>query len=297
MKKDIITVRDLSPDDIEHIFTLARAFEKNTRGEDLSGRSLIYAFFEPSTRTLLSFITAAQQLGAHAAGFSTIAATSLAKGESFPDTIRMLENYGDVLILRHSQAGKAQEAAALANIPVINAGDGDHEHPTQALVDLYTIRKQFPTLAGITVGLAGDLKFSRSMHSLVGILHHYGVHFVFISPEGLSFPSQYISAPFKKASNLSEAIAGLDVLYMQRLQKERFPPGFTMSSYKEEFVVTPTVISRAKKTLMILDPLPRIDELDTACDSLPQAWYFKQAANSVPVRKALLCHILGRHRP
>lgn len=294
MKKDIISVSDLNLKEIEHICTLAQNYEKNKISTILQGKAIEYAFFEPSTRTLLSFVSAAQHLGATTAGFSNIAATSLAKGESFSDTIRMLENYADVLVIRHNLAGKAGEAASIAHIPVINAGDGDKEHPTQALVDLYTIKKQFSTLKGLTVGLAGDLKFSRSMHSLVQILQLYGVHFVFIFPKGLEFPPQFISVPYKTAISISSVIDKLDVLYMQRLQKERFPQGFTMSSYKEEFVLTPALLQKAKKQMIVLDPLPRIDEVDPACDSLPQAWYFKQASFALPVRKAVLTYVLAQ---
>ncbi len=293
MKKNVISIEDLNQKEIDHLFAVADNYEKKKTSMQLSGKSLVYAFFEPSTRTLLSFTAAAQQLGATTSGFSSIANTSLAKGESFSDTIRMLENYADVLIIRHPQAGFAQEAASIAKIPVINAGDGDHEHPTQALVDLFTIRKQFPAIEGITVGLAGDLKFSRSIHSLVLLLSRYNVHFVFVSPKGLEFPAAYIKKPFETATSISQAISSLDVLYMQRLQKERFPTGFTMTSYKDEFVLTPQLLLKAKHNMMVLDPLPRIDEIETGCDNHPQAWYFKQAANSVPVRKALLTYILG----
>jgi len=266
-----------------------------------NGKLLATLFYEPSTRTRFSFEAAMLRLGGQIIGFSEPSSSSVSKGESIADTIRTVECYADIAVIRHPKEGSALVAARSAGIPVINAGDGGHHHPTQTLTDLLTIRLEKGIFNNITVGLCGDLKFGRTVHSLIRALTRYSdVRFVLVSPKELCVP-EYVrdeikksGAEFEETSDLREALPKLDVLYMTRVQKERF---FNEEDYirlKDSYIIDGAKLKDAKKSLMILHPLPRVNEIAAEVDSDPRAFYFKQARNGMYVRMALLKALLGR---
>lgn len=299
--RNLIAPPDLSVEEMDFLFELAEKII--AKPEAFAGicksKLLATLFFEPSTRTRLSFEAAMLRLGGQVIGFSEAASSSAAKGESIADTIRMIECYADIAVMRHPKEGSAFIAAQAAGIPVINAGDGGHFHPTQTLTDLFTIRLEKGGLdkSGITVGLCGDLKFGRTVHSLICAAARYkNVKFVLISPEELRIP-EYVRdeiTDFEELRDLGEAIPRLDVLYMTRVQRERF---FNEEDYirlKDSYILNAAKMKNAKHDLMVLHPLPRVNEIATDVDSDPRAFYFKQAKNGMFVRMALLTAFLGR---
>ena len=265
------------------------------------GKILATLFFEPSTRTRLSFESAMLSLGGQVLGFSSAASSSASKGESVADTIRVVSAYCDIIAMRHPKEGAPLVATMHSLVPVINAGDGGHNHPTQTLTDLMTIHKEKGHVDNLTVGFCGDLKFGRTVHSLVAAMSRYtGIRFVFVSPEELKLPryvkEQYIkekNIPYTQSASLEEVMPELDVLYMTRVQKERF---FNEEDYlrlKDSYILTPDKLANAKKDLCILHPLPRVNEISVAVDDDLRACYFKQAQNGRYIRMALIMKLLG----
>lgn len=256
-------------------------------------------FYEPSTRTRLSFESAMLRLGGQVLGFAEPASSSATKGESLADTARMASAYADIIVVRHPLAGSAQVMAEYATVPVINAGDGAREHPTQTLTDLFCIRRELGTLSGLKVGLCGDLKYGRTVHSLAPVMAQFGSDIVCIAPPALAMPQEVLDKvraagrAVSETDSLEAAIDDLDVLYMTRVQRERFPSEDDYDQVKGVFVLTPELMTRAKEGMRVLHPLPRVDEIDYAVDVDRRAAYFRQAAGGVPVRMALMALLLG----
>jgi aspartate carbamoyltransferase catalytic subunit len=288
----LTSIHDLSDADITALLDRAALIEKEPKSVRhlLDGRVVAAAFFEPSTRTRLSFESAAQRLGASVIGFSDPATTSSSKGETLEDTIRMLNAYADLIVMRHPKEGAARRAASVSTVPVVNAGDGPGEHPTQTLLDLYTMRKERGHIEGLRVGLVGDLRYGRTVHSLVPALQRLGAKAVAVAAPGLELPKP-IAGDIPEMT-LEEAAASCDVLYVTRVQKERFADAVEYEKVKGSFVVDADLLSRTKSKAIILHPLPRVDEINANVDSLPQAKYFEQARNGIPVRMAVLASLL-----
>jgi len=266
----------------------------------LEGYIVSLVFLEPSTRTMYSFQTATYRLGGKALVFSSTEATSIAKGENYADTIRMLDSYSDVLVIRSKYEGTAKYAAEIAEHPVINAGDGRHEHPTQAMIDLYTMYKLFGGIDGLTIGILGDLKYARTIASLLYGLTRFKPKMVYlISPSILRLRDEVrdtineLNLPYKEVSDIYEVIGELDVLYVTRIQKERYPDPMEYEKVKNLYKVTPELLKHAKKDLKILHPLPKVDEIDPRVDETEHAAYFYQASLGVPLRMALLALVTG----
>ncbi len=300
--RDILTILDLSREDLELIFRETDKLLELKGGtlDLLKGKIMATAFFEPSTRTRLSFQTAMIRLGGEVLDLGEVNKSSIAKGENISDTIRMLDSYADVIVIRHRLEGAAKLAAEVAENPVINAGDGSRNHPTQALIDLYTIRRFRGKVDGLTIGVLGDLKYGRATNSFIASLTMFKVNMIYlISPPQLRVREDtkelLVNAgiEFKEVERLEEVVSELDVLYASRIQKERFPDPSEYELVKGSYIITPETLRNAKDELIILHPLPRVDEIDFRVDSLPYAKYFEQARLGVPVRMALLKLILG----
>ena len=300
--RSVIDILDLSTEELESL--MATALDIVARPDDYADacrrKKLATLFFEPSTRTRMSFEAAMYELGGHVISMSSAASSSAAKGESVADTAKVVSCYADIIAIRHPKEGAALVAAQNASVPVVNAGDGGHCHPTQTLADLLTIRREKGAFEGLTVGLCGDLKFGRTVHSLINALSRYsGVRFVLISPEELKVPS-YVKRdvlkkqgiPYQQTTSLEEAIPELDILYMTRVQRERF---FNEEDYlrlKDSYILTPEKLRGAKKDMAILHPLPRVNEISVAIDADPRACYFKQVLNGKFMRMALILMLL-----
>jgi len=301
--RDVISILDFTRSELEKIFREALKMERVRKLERplLKDRLLATAFFEPSTRTRLSFETAMHRLGGSVIGFSESEGTSLAKGENLADTVRMLDAYADVVVIRHRIEGAAKLAAEVADVPVINGGDGSKHHPTQAMVDLYTIWRELGRIDGLHIALTGDLRYGRAASSLMYALTKFRPKKVsLISPASLKPRKEimdFISGTklkFSDEEDLKEIIGDLDVLYVTRIQKERFPDPAEYEKVKGSYRVDPELLSDAKKSLIIMHPLPKVDEIDLQVDETPFARYFQQAAYAVPVRMALLALLLGK---
>lgn len=304
--RSLIRISDLSCNDIDRLADTAEDIIASPEkySHICNGKKLASLFFEPSTRTRLSFEAAMYELGGQVIGFSEAQSSSSAKGESVADTAKVISCYADIIAMRHPKEGAPLVAAMNASVPVINAGDGGHNHPTQTLADLLTIRREKKTLSGLTVGLCGDLKFGRTVHSLIEAMSRYpGNRFVLISPEELKLPS-YVKndflkkngIPYMQTSDLDEALPELDILYMTRVQKERF---FNEEDYlrlKDSYILTPDKLRSAKDSLCIMHPLPRVNEISTAVDSDPRACYFRQVLNGKYMRMALIKMLLEEAR-
>ncbi len=290
--RHLTSIHDLDDRALVALLDRAAAMERNQEAveELLDGRIVCTAFFEPSTRTRLSFEAAAHRLGARVIGFSDPATTSSAKGETLEDTIRMLGGYADLVVMRHPVKGAANRAKAVSSVPIVNAGDGPGEHPTQTLLDLYTMRKHKGKLAGLKVGLVGDLKHGRTVHSLVPALLRMGAKPVSVAAPGLELPKE-LAASCPVAS-LDEAAAECDVLYVTRVQKERFEDAKEYEAVKDHFRIDADLLRRTKSSAIVLHPLPRVDEIAADVDALPAAKYFDQARSGVPVRMAVLASLL-----
>src|SRR5881397_958807 len=298
--KDIVSVRDLSREGIDHILDVAETMEPLAKfGSDmLRGKIMATLFFEASTRTRLSFESAMSRLGGASLGFSETKGTSVEKGENLADTVRVVENYADVLIVRHPLEGAARMAAEFSKIPVINAGSGAEEHPTQALLDLYTIRKARGSIDGASVGLIGDLRYGRTVHSLAYALSQYKVSLFLISPEILRMRREVLEevsnrVHVKESTSLHELLPELDVIYMTRIQKERFADLAEYEKVKGSYRLTMDELSKVKKSSIVMHPLPRVDEVDPAIDATSHAKYFQQVGHGVVLRMALLALLLG----
>ncbi len=303
INKDIISIDQLSKADIEEIFRRASRMENDVKNniypDKLRHKVMASLFFEPSTRTRFSFEAAMLRLGGSVISTTGFVFSSISKGETLADTIKTIERYCDVVVIRHPEVGSAKIAADSANIPVINAGDGPGEHPTQALLDLYTIRKEKNGTSGINIALVGDLKNGRTVHSLIKLLVKFGdVKIQLISPKELCVPLESIELmeksgiKYTESDNLAEAISSCDVLYMTRIQKERFASEKEYEKHKGCFVLDKKMMKNAKKDMIIMHPLPRVDEISTEIDNDPRAKYFDQVENGMYVRMALLAIVL-----
>lgn len=300
--KHLISPLDFTTQELDRLFDLAADIEKNPDryAHACDGKILATCFYEPSTRTRLSFESAMLRLGGQVLGFSDAGSSSASKGESVADTIRVISGYADICAMRHPKEGAATVASEHALIPVINAGDGGHQHPTQTLTDLLTIKNLKGRLDNFTIGLCGDLKFGRTVHSLIHALVRYpGVRFLFISPEELRIPDYIIeelkehNIPYEEVIRLEDVLPELDMLYMTRVQRERF---FNEEDYvrlKDFYILTTEKMTLAKDDMLVLHPLPRVNEIDVAVDDDPRAAYFKQAKYGVYVRMALIMTLLG----
>ena len=298
--RDIISIQDFNQEEINHILDLTTTMEPlaKTGSNALKGKILATLFFEPSTRTRLSFETAILKLGGSYIGFADVDIASVRKGENLADTIRTVENYADVIALRHSLEGSARLAAEFSNVPIINGGTGAEEHPTQAFTDLYTIKKEKNTIDGLKVALIGDLRYGRTVHSLAYALALYNIDLYLVSPEILRMRNDVLQTIKSKISvtedcNLESIISEIDVLYVTRIQKERFPDAAEYSKVKGAYKIDLKTLETAKKDMIILHPLPRVDEITAEVDNTSQAKYFKQVRNGVLVRMALLSLVLG----
>ena len=298
--RDIISIEDFSREEITYILNNSKTMEPlASQGSDmLKGKILATLFFEPSTRTRLSFETAMLKLGGSVIGFAEAELASVKKGENLADTVRTVENYADVIALRHPLDGAAKLAAELSKVPVINGGSGAEEHPTQALIDLYTMQKEKGKIDGLKIALVGDLRYGRTVHSLAYALSLYNIELYLISPESLRMRREVLRAIQNKIrvtedSNLEKVIPQIDVLYVTRIQKERFPDPAEYAKVKGVYKIDLKTLSTAKKDLIILHPLPRVDEIAAEVDNTSQARYFQQVWNGVVVRMALLALVLG----
>ena len=301
--RDVVSIRDFTKEEINHILktseTMVRIAEGKGKSKLLEGKILANLFFEPSTRTRLSFESAIHRLGGKCIGFSSDASTSTKKGETLADTIRMAAAYSDIIVIRHPHEGSARLSTRFSNVPVINAGDGAGQHPTQTLLDLFTIKSEFKEIENLNIALMGDLKYGRTTHSLAYALSLFGANLHFIAPPELQMPPEIIHHIKKMGGTprFSESIQGvindLDVLYITRIQKERIPDEKEYLKVADSYRITTDTLKNAKETLRIMHPLPRVAEIDPGVDDTPHALYFKQAFNGVPVRMALLALVLG----
>ena len=302
--KDIISMNDMSKEEILNILKIAEKIEDTSEEEKLKflhGKIISTLFFEPSTRTKMSFESAALRLGAEILHFPPLELTSLKKGESFTDTIKMVESYSDVIVVRHPYDGAARLAANTSKKPVLNAGDGSNQHPSQTLLDLYTILKEKGTLNNISIAFVGDLKYGRTVHSLVKALTHFNPKIYFISPEILQMP-QYLlddldknNVKYEILKDFRDCLNKIDVFYMTRIQRERFPDIEDYEKVKGIYVINrENIVGKCKEDMIILHPLPRVDEIATDLDDTKYALYFKQAKNGIPVRQAMIMTVLDK---
>lgn len=298
--RSLVSIADHSKEKIMYLIQMAQEFEKHTNRKILDGKIVATLFFEPSTRTRLSFETAANRLGAQVIGFTDPKVTSSSKGETLKDTVLMVSNYADVIVMRHYLEGAARYASELAPIPVINAGDGANQHPSQTMLDLYSIYKTQGTLDHLNIYLIGDLKYGRTVHSLLMAMRHFNPTFHFIAPEELKMPDVYKlycknnKINYVEHTNFDEdVIAQADILYMTRVQRERFTDLMEYERVKDRYLLKLHMLGKAKENMKILHPLPRVNEIDYAIDDNPHAYYFKQAHNGLFTRQALICDALG----
>lgn len=297
--KSLVSITDFTREEHIQILNLATEFEKHPIQKILEGTVVATLFFEPSTRTRLSFESAASRLGAKVIGFSDSASSSVQKGESLRDTIMTVSNYADIIVMRHPKEGSARFASEVAAVPVINAGDGSNQHPTQTLLDMYSIRKTQGKLDDLNIAFVGDLKYGRTVHSLVMALCNYNTTFHLVSPNDLKLPSSVKihikekNLRYYQYTELADIIPKVDVLYMTRIQKERFSDPIDYERVKNSYILKNHMLDDSKSNLKIMHPLPRINEITIDVDKNPKAYYFEQALNGVYVRQALLASILG----
>ncbi len=293
--RHLISIEDLSKADIERILDLAEYFipvaEGKKRLEILKGKILANLFFEPSTRTRMSFEVAMKRLGGEVINLTSQEASSIAKGENLADTIRVISGYADAIVIRHSLEGAAKFAAENSSVPVINAGDGAGQHPTQTLLDLFTLRKE-AKLEGVKIALVGDLKYSRTVHSLVKALKLYNAKMFFVCPDPLMLPEELFEEVGGERVSLEEVISEVDAIYVTRIQKERFPDEEEYRKVAGSYVITSKLLENAKENLIIMHPLPRIDEITFDVDKTKHAVYYRQAFYGVPVRMAILSEVI-----
>lgn len=299
-KHNFVTIADLSKEKILYMIKLAQEFEKHPNREILKGKVVATLFFEPSTRTRLSFETAANRLGARVIGFSDAKVTSATKGETLKDTILMVSNYADAIVMRHYIEGAAQYASEVAPIPIINAGDGAHQHPSQCMLDLYSIYKTQGTLENLNICLVGDLKYGRTVHSLIMAMRHFNPTFHFIAPKELAMPNEYKiyckehNIKYVEHTAFSEKIINeADILYMTRVQKERFSDLMEYEKVKNVYILKNDMLNNARDNMKILHPLPRVNEIEYEVDTNPHAYYIQQAQNGLYAREAIICDVLG----
>jgi aspartate carbamoyltransferase catalytic subunit len=300
LNRDVISIQDFSKEEINHILKTSQTMEPvaKTGADTLKGKILATLFFEPSTRTRLSFEAAMQKLGGTTIGFSDTETASTKKGENLVDTIRTVENYADAIALRHRLEGAAVVAAEYSKVPIINSGTGAQEHPTQALIDLYTIQKEKKSIDNLKIAIIGDLRYGRTVHSLARALTNYNVELYLVSPETLRMQESILKdvrakIPVTENENLDEILPKIDVLYVTRIQKERFPDPAEYAKLKGAYRIDQKILKGAKKDMIILHPLPRVDEIAPEVDQSPHARYFQQVGNGLFVRMAILSLVLG----
>ncbi len=299
-KHDFVTFADMSREKILYMIEMAQEFERHPNRELLKGKVVATLFYEPSTRTRLSFETAANRLGARVIGFSDAKASSVSKGETLKDTILMVSNYADVIAMRHYIEGAAQYASEIAPIPIINAGDGAHQHPSQCMLDLYTIYQTQGTLENLNIYLVGDLKYGRTVHSLIMAMRHFSPTFHFIAPKELAMPNEYKlyckeqGIKYQEHTSFTEkVIADADIIYMTRVQKERFSDLMEYERVKNVYILRRDMLKNTKPNMKILHPLPRVNEIAYDVDEDPHAYYIQQAQNGLYAREAIICDVLG----
>lgn len=299
MNHSLVSITDYSKEEILSILRSARDFEANPNRKTLDGKVIATLFFEPSTRTRLSFETAVMRLGGKVIGFSDAATSSSAKGETLNDTIHMVSCYADAIVMRHPLEGAARYASEVSPVPIINAGDGANQHPSQTLLDLYSIQKTQGTLENLNICLVGDLKYGRTVHSLIQAMSHFKPTFKFIAPEELKMPEEYKSfckknnIPFSESYELTDNFNDADILYMTRVQKERFQDLMEYERVKNVYTLKNEMLANSKPNLKILHPLPRVNEIDMDVDKSDKAYYFKQAQNGLYVRQAIISKVLN----
>lgn len=298
-KKSFVSISDYSKSEILNLLDLAKEFEQNPNQDILRGKVIASLFFEPSTRTRLSFESAIMKLGGRVVGFSDANTSSSTKGETLTDTIRTVSNYCDLIVMRHPLEGTAKYACEIASVPVINAGDGSNQHPSQTMLDLYSILKTQNTLENLTITLVGDLKYGRTIHSLIMALSHFNPVFQLVSPFELALPDEYKiflknkGIQYSEQTDLKKALGNSDIVYMTRVQKERFSDPMEYEKTKNAYILKKSMLQNTKDTMRILHPLPRVNEISTCVDSSEKAYYFTQALNGVFARQAIICRMLG----
>lgn len=300
MPQNFITVEDMTREDIMDFLERAREFEKKPNRHLLDDHIVATLFFEPSTRTRLSFETAANRLGAKVIGFADPKVSSGSKGETLKDTIMMVSNYADVIVMRHFQSGAAEEAAKVSPVPIVNAGDGSNQHPSQTMLDLYSMYKTQGTLDNLTIHLVGDLKYGRTVHSMLQAMRHFNPTFHFVSPKELRMPEEWKQYCrdngikfYETEEFTAESIASADILYMTRVQRERFEDMDEYERVKDVYILNRDMLRLAKDTMRILHPLPRVNEIAEDVDEDPRAYYFEQARNGLYAREVILTRVLG----
>lgn len=297
--KSLVSIDDYSKKEIIRILELASEFEKSPNQDLLNGKVIATLFFEPSTRTRLSFESAVNRLGGKIVGFTDSSTTSVTKGETLKDTIKTVSNYSDLIVIRHPLEGSARYASEVASVPVINAGDGANQHPTQTLLDLYSIKKTQKTLDNLNIFLVGDLKYGRTVHSLLMAMTHFNTTFNFISPEELRMPGEYklyledLGLKFYEHLDFTDIISKADIVYMTRVQRERFSDPMEYEKVKNVYVLRKHMLENTKENMRILHPLPRVNEIHEDVDESHKAYYFPQALNGVFTRQAIIASILG----
>lgn len=297
--KSLVSINDFSKDEFTRVLDLAAEFEKNPIRDTLRDHVIATLFFEPSTRTRLSFETAINRLGGRVVGFSDSSSTSTSKGETLKDSIRIVSNYSDLIVMRHPLEGAARLASEYASVPIINAGDGANQHPTQTLLDMYSIRKTQGKLDNLNIFLVGDLKYGRTVHSLLMAMAEFNTTFYFIAPDELRMPEEYKVYLDKKGLKYVESkdfnayIDQADIIYMTRVQQERFTDPIEYERVKNVYILQRSMLDGARENMKVLHPLPRVNEIALDVDEAPQAYYFQQALNGVYTRQAIISYILG----
>jgi aspartate carbamoyltransferase catalytic subunit len=297
--RSLVSIDDFSKEEVLKILDMAEGFEKQPVRKLLEGKVMATLFFEPSTRTRLSFESAINKLGGKIVGFSDSSSSSVTKGETLHDTIKMVSSYSDLIVMRHPIEGSARFASEVASVPVINAGDGANQHPTQTLLDLYSIRKTQGTLDNLNIFMVGDLKYGRTVHSLMMAMSRWNATFNFISPEELRMPDEFklyldnLGLKYYEHRDFTDIISKADIIYMTRVQKERFSDPIEYEKVKNVYVLRNSMLSNTKHNMRILHPLPRVNEINPDVDTNPKAYYFEQALNGVFTRQAILCTLLG----
>ena len=297
--RSLVSIDDLTTEEITKILDLAAGFEKNPIRDILRGKVVATLFFEPSTRTRLSFESAVNKLGGKVIGFTDSSSSSVTKGETLYDTIRTVNNYADLIVMRHPIEGSARYASEISTVPVINAGDGANQHPTQTLLDLFSILKTQGSLENLNICIVGDLKYGRTVHSLLMAMSRWKTSFNFVAPEELRIPDEYkfylknLGLDYYETSDLTEVINLADIVYMTRVQRERFSDPMEYEKVKNAYVLHDNMLSDTKPVMKILHPLPRVNEINTDVDSNAKAYYFEQALNGVYTRQAIICTLLG----
>ena len=299
-KKSLVSIDDLTKEQILGLLDTARYFEEHPNHKILDGKVVATLFFEPSTRTRLSFETAVNRLGGRVIGFSDAATSSSSKGETLKDTIKMVSNYVDLIIMRHYLEGAARYATEVTETPVINAGDGANQHPSQTMLDLYSIRKTQGTLENLTITMVGDLKYGRTVHSLLMAMKYFKPKFRFVACDELRMPREYIDfcrkqgIEFEEHTDFSkEVIDSTDILYMTRVQRERFSDIMEYEKVKDLYTLHNSMLETSRPNLRVLHPLPRVNEISTDVDDNPKAYYYEQARNGLFARQAIICRALG----